>query len=114
MNLLVAMMLALAAAMFFTMGRTAGVPLGTLPRALRRRMRPTEELYRARYPRPLVWAYLRFGKWKFKTQRTLKYRYFEACALALSLYSGLTRQKGFEGFRMAYWRWLACIHLAIK
>lgn len=84
-----------------------------LPRAEHRGRRERTG-YGAVYPRFVVWAYLRLSRFIFETKRSLKYDFLETSAFLLAFYCMITRQEGFEGFRMSYWRWLATIHLAIK
>lgn len=67
-----------------------------------------------RMPKGLVRAYLHTKRFLLNRRRDLTYKALEGWALLLSLFCGLTRQEGFEGFRMSYWRWLAVIHLAFK
>lgn len=50
----------------------------------------------------------------FLLRRSVRYETAHWSAVGLSLYCWVTRQDGYEGFRMSYYRWLATIHLALK
>ena len=62
----------------------------------------------------LVRARLWIGRSLFVLRRHIKYDLIEASAALLAVYCWATRQEGFEGLRMSYWRWNATIHLALK
>ena len=66
------------------------------------------------YPRWFAKLYLKTAKAVFVLSTDFKYEMFSLWARALAVYCWATRQEGYEGLRMSYWRWLATIHLAYK
>ena len=104
-----ALVLAMVYAMLWTLGEVAAAPLAVLNRAQRREA----GIRLVRYPKPVSKAYLWLRKRTRALRIRVKYDLIEASAALLSLYCWATRQQGFEGLRMSYWRWLATIHLAL-
>ena len=66
------------------------------------------------YPHWFAKLYIKTAKAVFVLSTDFKYEMFNLWAWALSAYSWATRQEGYEGLKMSYWRWLATIHLAFK
>ena len=118
-TILAALFLALALAMRDILGGASGVSLSHLRRPTRRYVMRKGKLrlqdsYMARGPSMLVKFERWLAKQAFILRREMKYDLIGASARLLALYCWVTRQDGFEGLRVSYWRWLATIHLAFK
>lgn len=111
-RILITLVLAMTWGMVWIFGQTAGVPFDALRRAQRRQA--VRGLHQVRMPRPASKVYLWMRRQSLHARRYVKYNAIEAGAAALAIYCWATRQPGFEGVRMSYWRWMATIHLALK
>jgi len=103
-NLIITPILALVAAIILIF--PVGIPVVEIPE--RRRMRGWWTLRSAWH----LWAVRRLHRFVHPIRLFFKYESRHMAARVLALYSGLTRQEGFEGYRLSYWRWYATITLA--